>query len=77
MGLVVFEIIAEEEPFDTYNRMQLISRVGEGDEMPEFGRSVSEDAVTSVQKCWDRYVYDRPSAANFLVSMANLNYLYI
>ncbi|OWF37012.1 hypothetical protein KP79_PYT25859 [Mizuhopecten yessoensis] len=64
LGLVIFEIISEDEPFDSLNAKQIERCVGHGDKTPMFGTDVDENLEEDVKECWSRNPRLRPSASS-------------
>ena len=66
LALVVFELIAEEEPFLELNLMQLQANVGRGSLRPSATDvKLSQRVMKLLERCWDRSASKRPTAAEF------------
>ncbi|OWF52404.1 Serine/threonine-protein kinase [Mizuhopecten yessoensis] len=77
LGLVIFEIISEDEPFDSLNAKQIERCVGHGDKTPMFGTDVDENLEEDVKECWSRNPRLRPSASSVRDSAELWETLYI
>ncbi|XP_033728085.1 uncharacterized transmembrane protein DDB_G0289901-like [Pecten maximus] len=77
LGLVIFEVISEDEPFDSLNAKQIERYVGNGDEKPVFGSDVEENVEEDVKLCWNRDPVVRPSAFMFRESVEKWESLYM
>ncbi|XP_033728254.1 probable serine/threonine-protein kinase DDB_G0271682 isoform X2 [Pecten maximus] len=77
LGLVVFEVISEDEPFDSFNAKQMERYVGNGEEKPVFGTDVDENLEEDVKVCWSRDPFLRPSAVMFRESAQKWKTLYM
>ena len=66
LALVVFELLAEEEPFEGLNLMQLQANVGRGDLRPCASEiSLSGQVLKLLERCWDGEASKRPTAVEF------------
>ncbi|XP_069108544.1 uncharacterized protein [Argopecten irradians] len=77
LGLVVFEVITQDEPFDSLNTKQIERFVGHGDQRPVFGTDIDENVEENVKECWNRNPSMRPSAKVFLDSVEKWKSLYM
>ncbi|XP_021351235.1 serine/threonine-protein kinase HT1-like [Mizuhopecten yessoensis] len=77
LGLVVFEIISEDEPFDSLNAKQIERHVGNGEERPVFGSDIDENVEENVKTCWSRDPSLRPSAPSFSDSVEKWESLFM
>ncbi|XP_064632479.1 probable serine/threonine-protein kinase DDB_G0271682 [Lineus longissimus] len=77
LGLVLYEVICEEEPFSTFNKRQLERHVGDGEHIPEIGTEVNALITQTVRQCWARDPQKRPSASALLsFIMSQWDHLY-
>ncbi|XP_060063282.1 uncharacterized protein LOC132543775 [Ylistrum balloti] len=77
LGLVVFEVISQDEPFDSLNAKQIERLVGNGNEMPVFGTDVEENVEANVKTCWSRDPFLRPSSSCFRDTVEKWECLYM
>ncbi|XP_021351231.1 serine/threonine-protein kinase HT1-like [Mizuhopecten yessoensis] len=77
LGVVVFEIISEDEPFDSLNAKQIERYVGNGEERPVFGSDTDENVEENVKTCWSRDPSLRPSAPSFRDSVEKWESLFM
>ncbi|OWF51581.1 serine/threonine-protein kinase CTR1-like [Mizuhopecten yessoensis] len=77
LGLVVFEIISEDEPFDSLNAKQIERCVGNGEERPVFGSDIDKNLEENVKICWSRNPFLRPSAPSFRDSVEKWESLFM
>ena len=64
LGIVVFEVMTEEEPFEGLNVKQLETNVGHGTMQPVSDK-LSQSVDELLTRCWDRDAAKRPTAAEF------------
>ncbi|OWF51578.1 Serine/threonine-protein kinase CTR1 [Mizuhopecten yessoensis] len=77
LGLVVFEIISDDEPFDSLDAKQIERYVGNGEERPVFGSDIDENVEENVKTCWSRDPSLRPSAPSFRDSVEKWESLFM
>ena len=66
LALVVFELLAEEEPFEDLNLMQLQANVGRGNLRPCASEvNLSGQVLRLLERCWDGEASKRPTAVEF------------
>ncbi len=66
LAIVVFEVIAEEEPFDGLNLKQLEKNVGSGDTRPTSDVTAIDLLVKALlDNCWNNLPSKRPKAKEF------------
>ena len=66
LALVVFELLAEEEPFEDLNLMQLQANVGRGSLRPCASEvKLSHQVLKLLERCWDNTASKRPTAVEF------------
>ena len=66
LALVVFELLAEEEPFEDLNLMQLQANVGRGSLRPCASEvKLSHQVLKLLERCWDDAASKRPTAVEF------------
>lgn len=77
-GLVVFEIVCEEEPFPNLSAAQLRTQVGEKNMYPKFPEDIhpNVDLAAKLLGCWDRKPENRPTATDFLKVMNRISCVY-
>ena len=65
LGIVAFEVLAEEEPFEGLSVKQLEKNVGQGTVRPSIPSCVSQAVQHLLQSCWSAVANDRPSSEEF------------
>ncbi len=66
LSLVVYEILVEEEPYENFNRFQLVENVGRGSTRPSLeGTSLTAAVKELLEKGWDHIPRRRPGVARF------------
>jgi hypothetical protein len=65
LSIIVFEIVAEEEPFPGLSVRQLEENVGRGNLRPTLPAAVTLPVKNLLKRCWDDKASTRPSADEF------------
>ena len=76
LGVVVFEVVTEEEPFEGLRIRQLVENVGRGNLRPTSKVALSQALSDLLKSCWDGSASKRPTAAEFLAKWNNISGLY-
>lgn len=72
LAIVVFEVMAEEEPFQGLNVMQLQTNVGHGEMRPPTSK-LSKPVEDILVKCWAKDAARRLTASEFQVDWNNID----
>jgi len=65
LGIVVFEVVTEEEPFEGLSVKQLEAKVGRGDLRPTASVALAQPVSDLLQRCWDGSAFKRVTVAEF------------
>ena len=76
LAVVVFEILAEEEPFVKLTVRQLEKEVGEKGMCPETSVCFSKQVDDLLNSCWDRNCDRRPTACQFQMKWSDIKDMY-
>ena len=76
LAVLVFEILAEEEPFVELTVRQLEREVGEKGMCPTTSTRFSKAIDDLLNSCWDRNPAQRPTACQFQLKWSNIKDLY-
>ena len=76
LGVVVFEVVTEEEPFEGLRIRQLVENVGRGNLRPTSNVALSQALSDLLKSCWDGSASKRPTAAEFHAKWRNIFDLY-
>ena len=76
LSVVVFEIVAEEEPFEGLSVRQLEENVGRGDLHPTLSATLTRPVEDLLKRCWDADASKRPIAIQFLRIWSSVVELY-
>lgn len=76
LAVVVFEILAEEEPFEGLNPRQLERKVDQENARPTTKVPLSDPIVELLSSCWNRDATQRPTAAQFKERWTGITHLY-
>ena len=77
LAIVVFEVVAQEEPFEGLSVRQLEAQVGRGNLRPTSDVVISEQVSSFLTSCWDTSAANRPTATQFLEKWDKITDLYI
>ena len=67
LALVVFELLAKEEPYEDLNLMQLQTHVGRRNLRPCASEvKLSHEVLALLERCWDNTASKRPTAVEFI-----------
>ena len=75
LSIVVFEVVAEEEPFYNLNIRQLEAQVGRGNLRPTSDVAFSESLIALLKSSWDMSPRNRPSATEFTEQWSKIHNL--
>lgn len=76
LALVVFELLAEEEPYEDLNYFQLQANVGRGSLRPCMSEiKLSHQVLKLLERCWDNTASKRPTAVEFNREWNNITVL--
>ncbi|KAE8800455.1 Serine/threonine-protein kinase CTR1 [Hordeum vulgare] len=75
-GVVLWELVTQNIPWDTYNTMQVIGAVGFMDHRLEIPRDVDPQWASMIQSCWDSDPQRRPSFQELLERLRELQKQY-
>ena len=73
LAIVVFEVVAEEEPFEGLNIRQLEANVGRGDLRPSAAVALAQPVTDLLQRCWDGSAFKRVTVAEFQARWSNIS----
>ena len=73
LAVVVFEVVAEEEPFEGLNVRQLEANVGRGDLRPSAAVALAQPVTDLLQRCWDGSAFKRVTVAEFQARWSNIS----
>ena len=76
LAVVVFEVVAEEEPFEGLRIRQLVENVGRGNLRPTSRVALSQGLSDLLKSCWDGAAAKRPTAAEFHAKWNDISNLY-
>ena len=76
LGIVAFEVVAEEEPFEGLSIRQLEANVGHGNLRPTSAVSLSQPLSDLLSSCWDGSASKRPAAPEFIAKWNNISDFY-
>ena len=76
LTIVVFEVVAQEEPFEGLSVRQLEAQVGRGNLRPTSDVVFSEQVSSFLTSCWDASAANRPTATQFLEKWDKITDLY-
>ena len=78
LGLVIYEVIFEQEPFEDLTQLQLQTQVGKQKMTPEIPDdvNVNSDAMDMLQRTWKFGASDRPSVAEVCDLFERVNTLF-
>jgi serine/threonine protein kinase len=62
LGIIIWEILSLQRPFDLYNVQDMHERVIQGDERPTLDENWPSDVKTLLQNCWSSSSSKRPDA---------------
>ena len=66
LSLVIYQVLAEEEPFETLDLLQLVENVGRGDMRPSLdGTDITEPVKQLLAKGWVKEAARRPEIGAF------------
>lgn len=60
-GMILWELVAYEKPFDGMNREQFYDRVVHGGYRPDITKKFPNDLADLIRKCWSYEATDRPN----------------
>ena len=73
LGIVVFEVVTEEEPFEGLSVKQLEANVGRGDLRPTASVALAQPVSDLLQRCWDGSAFKRVTVAEFQERWSSLS----
>jgi serine/threonine protein kinase len=62
LGIIIWEILSLQRPFDLYNVQDMHERVIQGDERPPLDENWPSDLKILLQNCWSSSSSKRPDA---------------
>lgn len=74
-GMIMWEIIAEQEPFPGYNRKQLVQNIVELGHRPVIHKDTPEDVAELIMKCWNPDPKARPDMGTLAAVLESYNKL--
>jgi tRNA A-37 threonylcarbamoyl transferase component Bud32 len=74
-GMILWEIIAEQEPFPGYNRKQLVHNIIELGHRPVIHKDTPEDVAEIIMKCWNPDPKQRPDMGTLVSVLDSYNKL--
>ena len=74
-GMIMWEMIAEQEPFPGYNRKQLIQNIVELGHRPVIHKDTPEDVAELIMKCWNPDPRARPDMETLAAVLETYNKL--
>ncbi|GAA0147972.1 non-receptor serine/threonine protein kinase [Lithospermum erythrorhizon] len=66
LGCTVLEMATSKPPWSQYEGVAAIFKIGNGKELPEIPKHLSDDGKDFIRQCLQRNPFQRPSAANLL-----------
>ncbi|KAK8843878.1 hypothetical protein M9Y10_024956 [Tritrichomonas musculus] len=59
-GMVIYEILTNEKPFQNLNFLEILTKVASGNR-PEITRAINDSYKNLIEKCWSQNPDDRPT----------------
>ena len=74
-GMILWELISEQEPFPGFNRKQLVTSIAEQGNRPVIPSDTPEDITELILKCWNPESKNRPDFSFISNVLATYNLL--